>query len=331
MTDTSSLLTTHSTAQLYPVTAPSLASPLPNGSLSDANPQEEEDYTIKCICAYADDDGNTVYCEKCDTWQHIECYYHGKKVPEFHFCADCYPRELDAKRATEKEVMAMEDVHYPQLESLHSQVQAHAFPVNKDTLQQMDMILAKNREAKQQIIALVERSQNQDFRQRPMYAEVRDVLKALEDLNGKPHGTADLEKELKRHEDWMRKGKKLFGKANAPLHILEQHMKTVEETNSHCFDLDDTFRPPAEPASQASSSDGIERGTLGADEKPVFCICRKVEAGLMLECDICHEWYAISQSHSSTCLANMSQVSCKVPQTSTWQGQRKRSFYLSNL
>jgi [histone H3]-trimethyl-L-lysine4 demethylase len=240
---------------------------------------------------------------------------------EFLFFTDMV-RQGDFWEIKAKEVMAMEDVHYPQLESLHSQVQAHAFPVNKDTLQQMDIILAKNREAKRQIITLVERSQNPDFRQRPMYAEVRDVLKALEDLNGKPHGTADLEKELKRHEDWMRKGKKLFGKANAPLHILEQHMKTVEETNSHCFDLDDTFRPPVEPASrEASPSDGIEKGTLGEDEKPVFCICRKIEAGLMLECDICHEWYVCTISLIDVS-ANLSQVSCKVPQTSTWQGQR---------
>ncbi|KAK5467158.1 SET domain-containing protein 3 [Exophiala xenobiotica] len=100
----SSLLTTHPTPNHYPVTAaPSLASPLPNGSLSDTNIQEEEEYTIKCICIYADDDGNTVYCPKCDTWQHIECYYHGKKVPEEHFCADCFPRDLDAKKATERQ------------------------------------------------------------------------------------------------------------------------------------------------------------------------------------------------------------------------------------
>ena len=100
----SSLLTTNPNPNHYPVTAaPSSASPLPNGSLSDTNVQEEEEYTIKCICIYADDDGNTVYCPKCDTWQHIECYYHGKKVPEEHFCADCFPRDLDAKKATERQ------------------------------------------------------------------------------------------------------------------------------------------------------------------------------------------------------------------------------------
>ena len=104
MTDTSSFIATHSTTEPLPVTTLSHHSPLPNGSLSDTNQQEnDEDYTIKCICSYADDDGNTVLCERCDTWQHIECYYklYGKEVPEVHFCTDCLPQELDPKRARE--------------------------------------------------------------------------------------------------------------------------------------------------------------------------------------------------------------------------------------
>jgi histone demethylase JARID1 len=212
------------------------------------------------------------------------------QAPEVMFLTESV-RQGDFWEIKAKEVMAAEDVHYPQLESLHTQVQGHVFPVNKDTLEQMDLILAKNREAKRQIITLVERSHDSDFRKRPMYVHVRDVVKGLEDLNGKPHGAADLEKELRRHEDWMRKGKKLFGKANAPLHILEQHMKFVEEKNSFCFDLNDTFRPPVEPASrEATPTEGHERNNIGDDEKPVFCICRQPEAGLMIECEICHDW-----------------------------------------
>ncbi|KAJ9617108.1 hypothetical protein H2200_000829 [Cladophialophora chaetospira] len=213
------------------------------------------------------------------------------QMPEVPFLTEVV-RQGEFWEIKAKEVMQAEDVHYPQLESLHSQTQNPAFPVNKDTLTQMDAILAKNREAKRQIITLVEQSHDPDFRKRPMYIKVRDVVKSLEDLNGKPHGAADLEKELRRHEDWMRKGKKLFGKANAPLHILEQHMKFVEEKNSFCFDLNDTFRPPVEPASrEATPTDGQEKGTLGDEEKPVFCICRQPEAGLMIECEICHDWY----------------------------------------
>ncbi|KAL1982891.1 hypothetical protein VTN96DRAFT_819 [Rasamsonia emersonii] len=103
MTDTSSLATTHSTTDPYPVAAP-LNSPVPNGTISDSvQPEDDEPYTIKCICAFEDDDGNTVFCEGCETWQHIECYYHGQEVPEVHNCTDCEPRYLDARRATERQ------------------------------------------------------------------------------------------------------------------------------------------------------------------------------------------------------------------------------------
>lgn len=61
---------------------------------------DEEPYTIKCICGYADDDGNTVLCEQCNTWQHIECYYPESVVPDVHNCVDCSPRVLDATSAT---------------------------------------------------------------------------------------------------------------------------------------------------------------------------------------------------------------------------------------
>ncbi|RKF56529.1 putative phd-finger domain-containing protein [Erysiphe neolycopersici] len=69
---------------------------------------DEEPYTIKCICDYSDDDGNTIYCEKCDTWQHIECFYPGRvddaSREDFdHLCADCKPRPLDRRHATERQ------------------------------------------------------------------------------------------------------------------------------------------------------------------------------------------------------------------------------------
>lgn len=108
MTDTSSLAVTPSTADPYPVTVP-LLSPAVSGVVSDsAVPEDEEPYTIKCICAFTDDDGNTVFCEKCETWQHIECYYHGRSVPDVHNCVDCEPRPVDARRATERQIRLRE-------------------------------------------------------------------------------------------------------------------------------------------------------------------------------------------------------------------------------
>ncbi|KAI2620025.1 hypothetical protein GGR54DRAFT_112636 [Hypoxylon sp. NC1633] len=71
-------------------------------------PIEEEPYTIKCICDFTDDDGNTIYCEICDTWQHIECYYplniaEALREDFAHSCVDCKPRPLDQQGANERQ------------------------------------------------------------------------------------------------------------------------------------------------------------------------------------------------------------------------------------
>lgn len=104
MTDISAI-GTHADLQLGSVNAPSPPTPLlPNGASSHEGAVPDElSSTIKCICGYNDDDGNTVLCEICNTWQHIECYYPDQKVPEVHECHDCNPRGLDRKGANERQ------------------------------------------------------------------------------------------------------------------------------------------------------------------------------------------------------------------------------------
>lgn len=87
-----------------PPTFANVSPPPPDGTI-----EEEESSTIKCICGYSDDDGDTVLCEKCDTWQHIVCYYESAQhVPEVHECVDCVPRPIDAKIASEKQRLRRE-------------------------------------------------------------------------------------------------------------------------------------------------------------------------------------------------------------------------------
>lgn len=69
---------------------------------------EEEPYTIKCICNFTDDDGNTIFCETCETWQHIECYYPDNvedalRADFAHSCAECEPRLLNRQQAIERQ------------------------------------------------------------------------------------------------------------------------------------------------------------------------------------------------------------------------------------
>jgi hypothetical protein len=107
MTDVSSVKA-HAEPQPAPTTVPNGAHTPPaytNGSPTlDGTIEEEESSTIKCICGFADDDGNTVLCEKCDTWQHIVCYYESAQhVPDVHECVDCAPRSVDKQSASEKQ------------------------------------------------------------------------------------------------------------------------------------------------------------------------------------------------------------------------------------
>ncbi len=188
-----------------------------------------------------------------------------------------------------KELISVEAVHYQQLEALSTQ--ATSLPVSRETLAAVDAILTKQREAQHKIMSMYDKCKDPDFRKRPKYKDVRDVLDGLSELNSKPNGTIDLEKEIKRHEDWMRKGKKLFGKANAPLHILHVHMNYVADHNSYCFELSDKPRMPVEPASREQSPDDSQNAEDIKSARDVFCMCRQSEAGMMIECELCHEWY----------------------------------------
>ncbi|KAI0554262.1 hypothetical protein F4679DRAFT_527697 [Xylaria curta] len=74
----------------------------PNTSMGKetAVQQREPELTIKCKCNRMEDNGHIVYCESCDTWQHLDCYYPDRN--EFHendilhICLGC-KNELDQR------------------------------------------------------------------------------------------------------------------------------------------------------------------------------------------------------------------------------------------
>jgi len=75
---------------------------------------EIEPYSIKCICGFSDYDGNMIFCEKCNTWQHIDCFYYSiaeevSRDDFNHLCADCKPRLLDRQSATERQRIRREE------------------------------------------------------------------------------------------------------------------------------------------------------------------------------------------------------------------------------
>lgn len=140
----------------------------------------------------------------------------------------------------------------------------------------------------QEAFQFLERSKDKNYENRPTYAQVRLLEEKLIE-QGSP---LELQNLRKYHENWMRKGMKLFGKSNAPLHILKPNMEYVLERNTDCFDISaDKPRPTVEPASREPSPSDTKIHYWGDPKwREVFCICRRVEAGMMIECEHCHEW-----------------------------------------
>lgn len=191
-----------------------------------------------------------------------------------------------------KELLDADSIHYPQLEALSSQATTGSLPVSAATLASIDQMLHKHRDAHRQIMDLNSRCRDSEYKNRPRYSEVVSVMAKIEELQSKPAGTHDLEREQKRSEDWIRRGKRVFGKTNAPLYILKSHLEYVLDRNNDCFNtVDDKPRTPAEPASRDPSPDSTSESHKEAKTREVFCICRRTEAGMMIECEVCHEWY----------------------------------------
>lgn len=96
-----------SQTSIAPPASPVPAPPVKEDSEPSTETVEEEPYTIKCICNFSDDDGNTIYCETCDTWQHIDCFYPDNRDEAIredfaHSCAECKPRPLNRQKAIER-------------------------------------------------------------------------------------------------------------------------------------------------------------------------------------------------------------------------------------
>jgi hypothetical protein len=70
--------------------------------------EDEDNSVIRCFCGLSEDDGNTVLCEICNTWQHILCYYPrgNDTVPDEHVCVICNPRKHSPVAALERQQSA---------------------------------------------------------------------------------------------------------------------------------------------------------------------------------------------------------------------------------
>ncbi|KAI5838026.1 hypothetical protein DFP73DRAFT_280117 [Morchella snyderi] len=84
-------------------TIPSPSGPPQPTFAPSTNPLEDAENhlgEIQCICEISDDDGFTICCDICDSWQHLVCVQLTKEnLPAKYYCPKCLPRTLDIQKA----------------------------------------------------------------------------------------------------------------------------------------------------------------------------------------------------------------------------------------
>ncbi|ANB11771.1 hypothetical protein AWJ20_4593 [Sugiyamaella lignohabitans] len=149
-------------------------------------------------------------------------------------------------------------------------------PAKEQTVKMAKQVHQRHLSVIKQVDNLHAEMQNDSFDKRPTYKVVKKVIDEAQGLNTRPKFSL-IEKDFRLIEDWMRQGKRIIGKGNAPMYIFASHLATIEQKTRHAFSLSDKFDPAA-----VENDDDINK---------VFCICRLRESGMMVECDVCHEWF----------------------------------------
>ncbi|EPX74938.1 multi-copy suppressor-Chk1 [Schizosaccharomyces octosporus yFS286] len=156
--------------------------------------------------------------------------------------------------------------------------------VDKNLKDRLNEVLFKSVSSHDRLVSLIAGSENADFEKRPTVDEARNILNEAEALSSKPEEFVTAQKLVTKTLEWVRKGKRLFGKANAPLEIFNQHLEFVDQKNSSAM---------IDEGTDAHLHVGNEYYIV-AGSNPLdfhYCFCRLPESGMMIECEVCHEWY----------------------------------------
>ncbi|KAG0168879.1 hypothetical protein DFQ30_004217 [Apophysomyces sp. BC1015] len=118
--------------------------------------------------------------------------------------------------------------------------------------------------------SIIKQCQVSQFADRPPVSELHRLMKSIDTLPMLVHDASILKRESDKLEAWHHKAKKLFISSRSISHksldsVLDEVLENVRTIT--------TIAQPTDPVAD------------------VYCLCRTPESGLMIECDVCHEWY----------------------------------------
>ncbi|KAK9460823.1 PLU-1-like protein-domain-containing protein [Lipomyces oligophaga] len=152
-------------------------------------------------------------------------------------------------------------------------------PVTKETYDAIGRLLVKHREVRDALSNFSRDAQKDSIFERSNLKEVKKIAELLKDPMLRFDRTQSFDELVSVTESWISRGQQVFPNyetgSQSFLSFLESFSKKIRTSLA----AEDVPTKNPEPVLGKHRS------------KPLFCICRMPESGLMIECEQCHEWY----------------------------------------
>lgn len=170
-----------------------------------------------------------------------------------------------------KKALSDPNLQYSDLQSI--MMQTKTIPIKKSSLKKLQSLHETHLHLLQSLEDLIDQSKAPTIEQRPKYSTALAIMADAKLLNTNPK-LPEVERNVRFVGEWLRHGKRLFGKGNAPLHIVGLHLTNISKRNDACL------RVPGE----GNESTGGKKRT--------YCFCHSSDTKpQMIECRICQEHY----------------------------------------
>jgi histone demethylase JARID1 len=133
--------------------------------------------------------------------------------------------------------------------------------IDPDVMARLEELIRKSKQTLKEMGEVLE-CKRPSLLDRPSITEAQKLLTAAKDCIFESDQVKVLQHEVGRVSLWHDQARSLFVCSKLPLDTI------VKETLAN-----------------------VQNITLNQDKVELWCLCRRPEAGLMVECDVCHEWY----------------------------------------
>lgn len=170
-----------------------------------------------------------------------------------------------------KKALSDPNLQYTDLQSI--MVQTKTTPIKKSSLKKLQSLHESHLQLLQSLEDLIDQSKAPAIDHRPKYSAAVAIMADAKLLNTNPN-LPEVERNVRFVSEWLRHGKRLFGKGNAPLHIVGLHLTNISKRNDACLQVPD------------EGNESID------DKKRTYCFCHSSDTKpQMIECKICQEHY----------------------------------------